>query len=401
MPAAHEQLPAAGTESRLRVTVTYQSGPAAALYIEGYSDPGGTMSEAHEGNVLTTYRSLRLAMIPLLLILVVSTALETTRGEVCVLGSVSAYFHTPVRGAFVAGLAGLGACLIAYKGNDRLENVLLDFAGFMAFLVALVPTTVDTKCGTKYADVVADANTADAVRNNVLTLLLVSLVGIGLHRLMPRLVAWRMEKLGLAESGTLPEPEVEDPKVVRLARICGWLALLVVAGEVTAFIAFPHFFKDVAHGVSAVTMVVGILGVMVANARGWDSAAQDSGQGVRRAMTSPARHWRNPYTKVALGTLGAIVVAALVRGPYLILVIELIVIGGFLAFWLMQTRELWNFRNREQKAQETDIVHEQSKNAERRVDQVPDIPEPPATVDPAGQQPVAATAPRAEIYKAL
>ena len=56
----------------------------------------------------------------------------------------------------------------------------------MAFLVALVPTTVDTKCGTKYADVVADANTADAVRNNVLTLLLASLIGVGLHRLMPR-----------------------------------------------------------------------------------------------------------------------------------------------------------------------------------------------------------------------
>ena len=80
------------------------------------------MSEAHEGNVLATNRSLRLAMIPLLLILAVSTALETTRGEVCVLGSVSAYFHTPVRGAFVAGLAGLGACLITYKGNDRLET---------------------------------------------------------------------------------------------------------------------------------------------------------------------------------------------------------------------------------------------------------------------------------------
>jgi hypothetical protein len=68
------------------------------------------MSEAHEGNVLATYQSLRVAMI-----------------------------HTPVRGAFVLALAGLGACLIAYKGN-------------------------------------ADINTAAAVRNNVLTLFLMAVL---------------------------------------------------------------------------------------------------------------------------------------------------------------------------------------------------------------------------------
>ena len=108
------------------------------------------MSEAFERNVLTTYRTLRVAMIPLLLMLVVATALESTRGQDCLLGSISAYFHTPVRGAFVFALAGLGACLIAYKGNDPVEDVLLNFAGFMAFLVALVPTTVDGNCPTKY-----------------------------------------------------------------------------------------------------------------------------------------------------------------------------------------------------------------------------------------------------------
>ena len=86
---------------------------------------------------------------------------------------------SPARGAFVLALAGLGACLIAYKGNDAVEDVLLNFAGFMAFLVALVPTTVDGSCPTKYVNVVADANTADAVRNNVLTLLIVSAAALG------------------------------------------------------------------------------------------------------------------------------------------------------------------------------------------------------------------------------
>lgn len=189
------------------------------------------MSLAHEGNVLTTYRSLRVAMIPLLLILVVATTLETMRGEVCVLGSISAYFHTPVRGAFVFALAGLGACLIAYKGNDPLEDVLLNFAGFMAFLVALVPTTVDSTCAAKYGNVVADANTAEAVRNNVLTLFMMSVLAFGLYQFMPKLVAWSKGRRRLAVAPPVPTPSEDAKRVSGLARLLTAVALVIVLVE--------------------------------------------------------------------------------------------------------------------------------------------------------------------------
>ena len=353
------------------------------------------MSETHEGNVLTTYRSLRVAMIPLLLILVVAPALETMRGQFCVLGSISAYFHTPVRGAFVFALAGLGACLIAYKGNDPVEDVLLNFAGFMAFLVALVPTTVDTTCVAKYGNVVADTSTADAVRNNVLTLILMSLVAIALNRLMPKLVAAAKERSGLALVTPVPLTRSEDDKnALKLAPILGSLALVIVIVELALFGFWPSTFKDYAHGISAITMVVGVLGVMVANARGFARAT-------RGIDSPPARQWNNRYAAAATATLALIGLAILLMysSQHLILVIELIVIVGFVVFWFMQTRELWDYPTREQKSQEVDQVLEE---AGREQEPKPEVPEEPAST-PQPQVPALAETPRSrgDVYKAL
>ena len=353
------------------------------------------MSETHEGNVLTTYRSLRVAMIPLLLILVVAPALETMRGQFCVLGSISAYFHTPVRGAFVFALAGLGACLIAYKGNDPVEDVLLNFAGFMAFLVALVPTTVDTTCVAKYGNVVADTSTADAVRNNVLTLILMSLVAIALNRLMPKLVAAAKERSGLALVTPVPLTRSEDDKnPLKLAPILGSLAMVIVIVELALFGFWPSTFKDYAHGISAITMVVGVLGVMVANARGFARAT-------RGIDSPPAMQWNNRYAAAATATLALIGLAILLMysSQHLILVIELIVIVGFVVFWFMQTRELWDYPTREQKSQEVDQVLEEAGREQEPKAEVPEEPTP----TPPPQVPALAETPRSrgDVYKAL
>ena len=353
------------------------------------------MSEAHEGNVLTTYRSLRVAMIPLLLILVVATALETIRGQVCVLGSISAYFHTPVRGAFVLALAGLGACLIAYKGNDPVEDVLLNFAGFMAFLVALVPTTVDTTCVAKYGNVVADTNTADAVRNNVLTLLLMSVVAICLYRVTPKLVAEAKKRRGLAVVTPVPPTlNDDDKKALKLARLLGSVALVIVIVELALFGFWPSTFKDVAHGISAITMVLGVLGVMVANARGFARAT-------RGIDDPPARHWNNRYAVAAAATLALIVLAILTMrsSQHLILVVELIVIVGFVVFWFMQTRELWDYPTREQKSQQVDQVLEE---AGREREPEPEVPgEPVPTPQPEVPAPAEKGMSRGDVYETL
>lgn len=88
-----------------------------------------------------TYRTLRITMVALAVMLGVSIGLLRWSGSRQVLGSISAYYFTPAHAVFVAAVCGLGICLVAYRGNTTPEEVLLDVAGILAFVVAFVPTS--------------------------------------------------------------------------------------------------------------------------------------------------------------------------------------------------------------------------------------------------------------------
>jgi hypothetical protein len=65
-------------------------------------------------------------------------------------GSISAYYHTPMRNVFVGILFAVGASLYFYRGYNMLENILLNIAGIFALCIALLPTSAVTelKCDT-------------------------------------------------------------------------------------------------------------------------------------------------------------------------------------------------------------------------------------------------------------
>ncbi|GAA6527136.1 hypothetical protein [Intrasporangium sp. DVR] len=322
------------------------------------------MRQSHEAAVLNTYRYLRLATIPLLLTLLIAVALETFRGEPCLLGSISAYYHTPARGAFIGGLFAVGACLIVYKGNDPLEDVLLDFSGFMAFVVALVPTVVDTGCGSKYPVQNLDL-TAAAVRNNITTLLIATALAVlakwFLVRRDRRRATSAQKDLELPMQPADEAPTPLNGQVAQWARRASWICLVILAVELGLFLFWPDTFKDVSHGVAAITMVLGVIGVMIANARGLSQAEQESDE-LRSAPTPPGgrepeqgpRAWVNRYSLVAavmVALIGVTVVLHLVglTGDYVILILEVVVILSFLVFWGLQTAELWDHPTREDK----------------------------------------------------
>ena len=54
-------------------------------------------------------------------------------------GSMSAYYHTPMRNAFVGILFMIGPFLFLYKGFSRQENHALNFAGIFAVGIAVFP----------------------------------------------------------------------------------------------------------------------------------------------------------------------------------------------------------------------------------------------------------------------
>lgn len=103
-------------------------------------EPVYQFSKPLQTHLLATYFGLRFGMglialaFPLLLCIggPILTATE-------IQGSLSAYYHTPMRNAFVGGLFALGPFLYLYKGYSPKENIALNVAGILAIGVAIFP----------------------------------------------------------------------------------------------------------------------------------------------------------------------------------------------------------------------------------------------------------------------
>ena len=88
---------------------------------------------------LVTYRYVRLTMVGLA-VAIGAALLEQRLDATSFLSSISAYYYTPARGVLVAALFGIGVCLICVRGGTVLEDALLNVAGMLGLVVALVPT---------------------------------------------------------------------------------------------------------------------------------------------------------------------------------------------------------------------------------------------------------------------
>jgi len=103
--------------------------------------PSAEAGERRDSDIVAeSYRYLRLAMVGLLACLAAAVGYQSVRQGWPPLGSVSAYYYTPAQAFFVAGLIGLGACMIALKGTTPIEDIFLNLGGVFAVIVALVPT---------------------------------------------------------------------------------------------------------------------------------------------------------------------------------------------------------------------------------------------------------------------
>lgn len=283
------------------------------------------MGAGRTRDVVYTYRYLRGAMIALLLMLLLSVGYQWwwETDHSCWLGSISAYYYTPARTVFVGSLCALGASLIAYKGHSSEEDVLLNFSGFMAFVVAMVPTVPDFSCGPN-AYTQTPAEIAAAVRNNIWSLVVVAAIGAVIVAALKR---------GAMVRDAAARPTARSV-VVTLA--CAGVLLV----ELALFLVLRDRFIALSHGIAAATMVAGVIAVMVLSALRTEerhrAVGDDSGRGYRRIYLAIA---------VALtAALAATVVAALtVTGfAHLVLVAEVIVIVLFATYWGVQTKELWD-----------------------------------------------------------
>jgi hypothetical protein len=264
-------------------------------------------------SVQRTYRYLRVAIAGTVVVIFVSVGLAAA--SVGWLTSVSDYFYTPARNAFVGALLAASLALVALSGRGA-ERALLDAAALFAPLIALVPTTlapgsvpgVVVPCTDRCFPPEFEADAANGVATYLVIGLLTVLVGVLLAAL--RQVSLDIVGFSLVSS----------------------TAVLVVTGALwlfarEAFLAQGHFVATVAFFALFAT-------VAVLNA-------------FPRRGAPPSPVFRILYIAIAAGLVAVLVVYVLLlpeadaSGLPVVLLAESAALILFFAFWVVQGVEKW------------------------------------------------------------
>ncbi|HEV7421754.1 MAG TPA: hypothetical protein VGO30_18190 [Mycobacterium sp.] len=274
--------------------------------------------------VLDTYRYLRGGVPVMLVMLGAALIIERFRAT-CWQTSISAYYFTSAHGVFIGSICAIGTLLIVYKGSKDTEDVLLNLAGILAFVLAFVPTSRPVLlCGE--STLPDGAVTDDAVIGNVWALVVALAVA--------RVASWWMyRRTGTGRS--------RSP----LGEVAVWVQRAVLAAGLIVLILVPDWFVANAHGVAAVTMFVSFIVTVLINA--FLAGRQDEDKCPRREV------YHRFYQVISLAmavTLAAAVTAHLLLNGFnhAVLVVEVALILEFGAYWLVQTVELWNTSTRDE-----------------------------------------------------
>jgi hypothetical protein len=274
----------------------------------------------HSESTSKTYLYLRVGLVALAIFLGASLVIELTAGETRWLGSISAYYYTPVRSVFVGTLCAMGVCLIAIKGRDRpREDLMLNLAGMCAPVVALCPTPLeDAACGAE-TRCVPDAFVPGVV-NNVEALLVVGTLGVLFAaRTVRRDAHGRGDLVALGVSAT------------------------GLAGFALWFVIGRDSFLDYAHYGTAVPMFGLIVAVALVNAAKVDEFVAAGGT----LTMGQAATYKRAYRGVAYvmgwvigGALTLFVIKAATGSEpfeHWVFVVEALLLAAFSAFWILQT----------------------------------------------------------------
>lgn len=281
---------------------------------------------------LETYRTLRLGMAAGGVLLGLALIGFIGLPNVPIPTSVSATYYSPIQNIFVGSLISVGLALVAVKARPGWENGLLDTAGVLIPLVALVPTPIfDASCVPAGKDCVP-LRMVQGVELNVTAYWTLGLIALGYLWIR----RWR--------AGGSANPWGGQTKA-GLGALSGlWL---LVSGAF--FFARPTFLQY-AHYTSAISFFAILVVVVWINAR---RTSPDS-----PAVEKPAAWYRGWYTGIAVAMLVFVVagvalflitgtqnyvITAVPSTPFpVIFWVEVCLLSLFIVYWALQTVELWN-----------------------------------------------------------
>jgi hypothetical protein len=267
-----------------------------------------------------TYRYLRLGIVGVMVLLGVSLGAQIAADGP--LGSVSAAYYTPARDIFVGSLCAVALALLALSGRS-VEQVLLDLAALFAPVIAIVPTPVApgevsgvrVVCPGESPCVPADA--LPGIANGMLSIGVIGAVGVGAAFVLAAV-----------------QHTLSARVVISLA-----ITAAVIAGMLLWWLSTPASFVHDAHDVATIAFFALIAAVA--------TVAAVRPQGHRRRTV---RAVRTAYIVIAAGIALALVFLVLVAilrrsdgdSPLpLFFLGETTALGLFVAFWIVQTIELW------------------------------------------------------------
>jgi hypothetical protein len=269
---------------------------------------------------LITYRYVRIALVSLAVAIGIAL-LEQRLDAHSFQGSISSYYYSPARGVFVAALFGIGVCLICVRGGTVLEDALLNVAGMLSFVVALVPTPPDKHDPNFH---VLSTDRAAAIRNNFPALLW---LGVFAFALVLVVLVVRLVKGGNGTSSGL----------------AGWYSAPVAGALLVAAYVWHHHWPENflawAHLTAAISMFA-MIGVVAIS------------DGIVTALEPKTR--LRGWLYIAIGALmglgGGGIFLANRSHPWhqALLDAEALLIALFALFWAAQTIDLWNYTSRKQ-----------------------------------------------------
>jgi hypothetical protein len=283
--------------------------PLQSPFAEHYGDP----VQADLAMGLKTYRYLRLSMVIVMVALAASVLLLRRHGTHFE-QSISAYYYTPAHAVFVGAMVSTGVALTVIKGWTTFEDWCLGIAGVFAPVIAFVPTTT--------ADGAKLSRTALATANNNIAALLVA-------GWIAWLVVTVITAAGARKSNPRPTTDHGVGEWAKWASVAGMLCLLAAA---TGLYWWWKSFPDYAHGWSAAAMFAAL-------------GAAAVGNGVN--SKTPRRHARW-YLGVGIGMLIIGITYKVtsiwnVQWSHEVLEVETLEISLFVLFWIIQSRERWNW----------------------------------------------------------
>ena len=287
--------------------------------------------------VRKTYRYLRIGMLTVVAALGYSIVHEH-RASGCWLGSISGYYYTPAGPVFVGMLVAIALALVVIKGR-MWEDVLLTLAGFMAPVVAFLPTRDPTLGSTsppftgacldrtwelgRYRPDAGKGFLALSAKNDLHALAFAGAVGIGMATAAYLFAEWWRRR-----SGTDTASELTSGTRISLALSVAF----AVAGYVVVNYRYDWLLDK--HALAAAAMF-GCLAL---------AAGLDGLIGVR-ATAKMQRRCGLAYLATGLAMLvagGFFWFSGHDPNGHSVIWIEGIEITLFAIFWLIQTIERWN-----------------------------------------------------------